>query len=91
MFFRYVFGGKGSEIAKRKSRHYNEEDFDREYFPDDWYKCYNAANECCFVDFPIAMHSYIKFSCITYTASGTKCNRDFKEMVCLSIVKKRSF
>ena len=86
--FRKIFGGKGREIARRKARYYNEDDFDKEYFSEDWHKCYNAAKECCYIDFPIAMHSYVKFSPPTYTISGTTCKKDFKEMICISLVKK---
>lgn len=91
--FRFLFGGKGKDINKRKGREYSKDDFDESYFAIDWFKCYNIYQECSYIDFPIIMYTYIKYSPLTYIktdAEFIECNKDFKEMVYVVLVKKRS-
>lgn len=91
--FKYLFGGKGKRIAGKRGMEYSEDDFCNEHFPTDWHKCYNRSKECCYVAFPVTMYVYVKFSPITYSMSGSdlvECKRDFKEVLHISLVKKRS-
>lgn len=93
--FKFLFGGKGTELIgqRKKGRMYSQGDFPAEYFQNGWFKCYNSSQECCYIQFPIIMHSYVRFSLLTYTMEDdvlVKDKRDFKEFLYVSVVKKRS-
>ena len=90
--YKYLFGGKGQELKKAKRRTYSQEDFNVAYFPSDRFRVYNSNSECCYVDFPVIMYSYVKFSPITYIVTSDnkliEQKRDFKELVCIKLIKK---
>ena len=91
--FKCLFGGKGKSITGKRGMEYSEDDFCNEYFPTDWHKCYNISKECCYIHFPVTMYVSVKFSSTAYSMLGSdliKCKRDFKELLYISLVKKRS-
>lgn len=92
--FRYLFHGKGSSQARTSGMLYNQEDFTKEYFPEDWWIVLDKNGDGCCVDFPVELRPAVKFSSIMYT----KCQstdklvqkpRSFSEIVYVTLLKKR--
>ena len=88
--FRYLLGSKGEKIFRRKGKKYDQNDFSNSYFPNGWDKYYNKDGECCYIDYPIIMHSYVKFFPVSYNSQLLPCNQDFIELIVVHIVKRRS-
>ena len=66
-----------------------------EYFPGNWYQCYDKLGDGCSIDFeyPIRLHSKVKWSRATFTKQDngmiTPKAKIFQEVLVVNIVKKR--
>ncbi len=88
--FMFLFNGKGSRF--KKGFMYDRSDFVNDFFPNDFFVYYNKFGECCTVDFPVYMFSYVKFFSVCHDmvdGSIVECTkRDFREVVSVFNVKK---
>ena len=89
----FLFGQKGKEHSYGLGRWYENEDFNTEYFPCNWYKCHDKLGDGCTIDFPICLHSKLKWSPTTFIkqVDGTVMPKEksFEEVLVVNLVKKR--
>ena len=69
-------------------RWYENEDFNTEYFPS-WSKCHDKLGDGCTIDFPIRLHSKLKWSSRTFIKQddGTEMSkaRSFEEVLVVDV------
>ena len=89
--FRLV-GKERNPLRHGLGRWYENEDFNTEYFPS-WSKCHDKLGDGCTIDFPIRLHSKLKWSTRTFIKQddGTVMPkaRSFEEVLVVNLVKKR--
>ena len=88
----FSFGWKGKDPLRHElGRWYENEDFNTEYFPS-WSKCHDKLGDGCTIDFPIRLHSKLKWSSRTFIKQddGTVMPkaRSFEEVLVVNLVKK---
>ena len=69
---------------------YTKADFPNN-FPPDWDVTFDKHGDGCVIDFPIRLYPHIKFAPVFYRKvddSVEVCNRDFMEIVTVSVTKK---
>lgn len=90
--FRYLFNNKGSAVVRGRGKLYKSSDFN-EQFPEGWSTLYDNLGDGCTIDFPIIMYPTIKYGpksyCKKSDGSVVELARKFKEIVCISLLKKR--
>ena len=89
----FLFGRKGKEPSHGLGRWYEYEDFNTEYFPCNWSKCCDKLGDGCTIDFPIRLHSKLKWSPTTFINQDdgkvVPKARSFEEVLVVNLVKKR--
>ena len=90
----FSFGWKGKDHLRHGlGRWYENEDFNTEYFPS-WSKCHDKLGDGCTIDFPIRLHSKLKWSSRTFIKQddGTVMPkaRSFEEVLVVNLVNTRS-
>ena len=90
--FKYLFKNKGSDYEHGLGRLYTESDFDRTFFPTDWYRVRDSLGDGCEVEFPVCMCSKVQWSPTVYTSScsGSVSPKPkyYKEICFVKLVKK---
>lgn len=91
--FKALFDGKGETAKTGRGCLYRKDDFDSRYFPPSWYQCWDRLGDGCEVEFPIQLHSHIRYSplCFTLDTSNTPIPklRSFSEILSVSVIKRR--
>ena len=92
MFQVRLVGKERNPLRHRLGCWYENEDFNTEYFPS-WSKCHDKLGDGCTIDFPIRLHSKLKWSSRTFIKQddGTVMPkaRSFEEVLVVNLVKKR--
>ena len=57
----FLFGRKGKEPSQGLGCNFNTE-----YFRSNWYKCHDKLGDGCTIEFPIRLHSKLKWSSMTF-------------------------
>ena len=90
--FRYLFRDRGTKPTRGLGKLYQKVDFSEQFFSSEWDKVYDRLGDGCQVDFPIRMHSKLRWSPIVYTQGedGMLVHKpqSFSEVVVLNVVKK---
>ena len=91
--YMFLFGRKGKEPSHGLGRWYENDDFNTEYFPSNWSKSHDKLGDGCTIDFPIRLHSKLKWSLRSFIKQddGTVMPkaRSFEEVFVVNVVKKR--
>ena len=90
--FRFLFCDKGQPPISGRGLIYDLDDFDDRYFVGEWYRRYNRLGDGCEVDFPMQLHSYLKWTQQGYSKApdDSELVRKvcvFSEMLCIHVVK----
>ena len=90
--FRYLFRDRGTKPTRGVGKLYQKVDFSEQFFSSEWDNVYDRLGDGCQVDFPIRMHSKLRWSPIVYTQGedGVLVHKQqsFSEVVVLNVVKK---
>lgn len=91
--FRYLFNDSGVKPTHGQGKNYYKDDFAASYFPSGWYIVHNHLGDGCEVDFPIRLHSKLRWSPVVYhkgeDGTLTTKMRSFTEVLVVNVVKKR--
>ena len=92
--FRYLFRDRGTKPTRGLGKLYKKVDFSEQFFSAEWDKVYDRLGDGCQVDFPIRMHSKLRWSPIVYTQGEDGMlvhkQQSFSEVVVLNVVKSIS-
>ena len=78
--YMFLFGRKGKEPSHGLGRWYEYEDFNTEYFPCNCSKCCDKLGDGCTIDFPIRLHSKLKWSPTTFIKQDDEQYAQGKEL-----------
>ena len=89
--FRLLFGGKGERANNGRGHLYQLTDFDSKYFSPGWHQYWDRLGDGCEVNFPIQLHSTIKYSPLCYCLDSNGCvvpkSRYYNEVVSVFMLK----
>ena len=92
--FRLLFDCRGQPPISGKGLLYSLEDFDDHYFVGEWYRRYNRLGDGCEVEFPMQLHSYLKWTSQGFSKAPddpstiVQKGSIFTEMLCIKLVKR---
>ena len=64
--FRYLFNDSGVKPIRGHGKNYYKDDFAERYFPSGWHIVHDHLGDGCEVDFPIRLHSKLRWSSVVY-------------------------
>ncbi|KAL5484333.1 hypothetical protein EMCRGX_G020807 [Ephydatia muelleri] len=81
------------EPIRGHGKNYYKDDFAERYFPSGWHIVHDHLGDGCQVDFPIRLHSKLRWSSVVYHKSEdgtlTRKLQSFTEVLVVNVVKKR--
>ena len=91
--FRHLFNDSGVKPIRGHGKNYYTDDFAERYFPSGWHIVHDHLGDGCEVDFPIRLHSKLRWSSVVYHKSEdgtlTRKLQSFTEVLVVNVVKKR--
>ena len=87
--YRFLFGDKGHCAHNKEGRLYSLDDFCKEYFCGEWYRCYDSLGDGCEVDFPIRLCSELRWSTAVYDKNCVCKPRCYAEILTVTVIKNR--
>ena len=91
--FRHLFNDSGVKPIRGHGKNYYKDDFAERYFPSGWHIVHDHLGDGCQVDFPIRLHSKLRWSSVVYHKSEdgtlTRKLQSFTEVLVVNVVKKR--
>ena len=85
--FRYLFRDRGTKPTRGLGKLYQTVDFSEQFFSSEW-EVYDRLGDGCQVDFPIRMHSKLRWSPIVYTQGEDGMLLHKQQSFSLNVVKK---
>lgn len=92
--FEFLFKNKGSDYPHGPGRLYNHQDFDNTFFTTDWHRVHDTLGDGCEVQFPVRLHSRLKWGQTVYIQDDKSGeihpkNKYFEEVCLIWLVKQR--
>ena len=91
--FMHLFHDSGVKPTHGRGKNYFKDDFAERYFPSNWHIIHDHLGDGCEVDFPIRLHSKLRWSPVVYhkgeDGTLTRKMQSFTEALVVNVVKKR--